>query len=112
AQQRLPQADRSIDRLTIIKFDARIDRNTAFAAILRSPTAVGGKVFERETHRVEKFVATGARLILAMQRLLLTHAQDLSRLAGCVFQWRNVWRRFRRRGAENIVEYPHASFDR
>src|SRR5207249_8352732 len=75
AQQRVSQADRSIDRLTIIEFDACIDRNTALAAILRSPTAVGGKVFERKTHRVEKFVATGTRLILAMQRLLLTHAE-------------------------------------
>src|SRR5207244_3182768 len=84
----------------------------ALASIPGSPAAVRRKVLQRKTHRVEKFVATGARLVLAVQGLLLTHAQNFSRLPGGVFQRRNVRRRFGRRRAENIVEDPHASFDR
>ena len=84
---------------------------SAIAAVLCSKTAIGGKVLEGETHRVEELVATCTRLILPVQGLLLTYSQNFSRFTRGVFQRRNVRRRFRRGCAEDIVQYPHAPLD-
>src|SRR4029079_1829771 len=110
-QKRLPQADGSIDWLAIIQFAGSINRNSPVASILTSPTAICGKVLQSKTHRVEEFVATCTRLILAMQCLLVAHGQNFSRFASSIFQRWNVWWRFRRRSTEDIVEYPHTPLD-
>src|SRR5688572_3337503 len=88
-QDRLAQADRSVDRRAGSQLAGRVDPSTRF---LHPPLADAVKVFEREAERIHDAVTAGTRRIAAM--LLEQRTNRLGLLALLLLECRvDVWRR-------------------
>ncbi len=105
---RPPQRHDTVDPGSVRELTRCIDGCTS---ILGAPGPDSVEVLQRETDRVHDLVTTGAGRIGAMLRHLLPHRLWLLPLF-VFFERRDVGRRRRRRGAENVLQDPFAANDR